>query len=265
MNTLRIATAQFPVSAHIKRNLTYMTDLIKRAKKKRADIAHFSEACLGGYAGVEFNSWEGYDWEALNDSEQQLRELAKDLNIALVYGTNYRAAQNDIRNALVHISNEGKRVCRYDKRFCTSGDLKFYTAGKRFITFEINGFKCGLLICYDVRFPELYRAYKKRHVQILFQSFYNARKEAANIHTQIMRQSMQAHAATNYFYISGNNSSGYYQSWPSIFVLPDGTIQSSCRQHRTDLIINEISSQDRFYDASGAYRDRAVAGTLYSQ
>ena len=265
MAKLRIATAQFPVSASIGRNYGYIADLSARAKKEGAEIVHFSETCLGGYAGTEFKSWEGYDWRGLKGAEAELRALAKGLKIGLVYGTNHRVAQGDVRNALVYVSKEGKRVCRYDKRFCTGGDLRFYRAGQRFATFSINGFKCGLLVCYDVRFPELYRAYKKKRVQVIFQSFYNARSRGANIHTQIMRPTLQARAASNYFYISGNNSSGHYQSWPSVFVDPDGTIRASCRQHRTDLMVNQIDSSATFYDASGPFRQRAMDGVLFSQ
>ena len=42
--------------------------------------------------------------------------------------------------------------------------------------FTVNGILCGVLICFDVRFPELYRAYKKLGVHLLFHSFYNARQ-----------------------------------------------------------------------------------------
>ena len=265
MSRLRIATAQFPVAASIARNLRHMRQLLEKAKAQKADVVHFSEACLGGYAGVEFKSWHGYDWPALKAAEAELERQAKQLRVAIVYGTNHRVAAADIRNALVYISAAGERVARYDKRFCTGGDLKYYKSGRRFITFEIKGFTCALLICYDVRFPELYRAYKQRGTQVLFQSFYNARRQSANIHTAIMRPSLQAHAASNYFYISGNNSSGYYQSWPSVFVLPNGVIKASCRQHRTGLIVNEVDSKDQFYDASGAFRERAMAGVLYSE
>ena len=80
-----------------------------------------------------------------------------------------------------------------------------------------------------------------------------------------MRATLQARAAINYLYISANNSSGYYQAWPSVFVLPDGTIVKSCRRHRTDLIVNEISSKDEYYDASAPFRNRAMAGALYSE
>ena len=65
MVKLHVATAQFPVSASIARNLHYMRQLTQHAKVQKADVVHFSETCLGGYAGAEFKSWDGYDWAEL--------------------------------------------------------------------------------------------------------------------------------------------------------------------------------------------------------
>ncbi len=126
MPKLRIATAQFPVAASVARNLNYMLELTQRAKAQKAHVVHFSETCLGGYAGAEFKSWDGYDWPALKRAEEKLRQLAKKQRIGIIYGTNHRLSSSDIRNALVYISAMGKRVARYDKRFCTRGDLNFY-------------------------------------------------------------------------------------------------------------------------------------------
>lgn len=190
--------------------------------------------------------------------------VSRHLAIHIVYGTNHRAGPGDVRNALWYVAPTGKRVARYDKRFCTTEDLDYYTSGKRFTAFNINGFRCGLMICHDFRYPELFRAYKKRGVQLMLASFYNARAAGRGIHSVICKPSLQGDAASNYLYISANNSSGYYQSWPSMFILPDGTVPSTAPQHRTALLVNEISSTDKYYDAAAAFRDRAMRGVLYS-
>jgi predicted amidohydrolase len=265
LNDLTIATAQFPVSKNINKNLNYIKKLTHQAKKEKADLIHFSETCLGGYAGIEFSNWDTYDWKLQRLAEVEILQLAKKLNIGIMYGSNHWISINDIRNSLKYVSREGELVARYDKRFCTERDLLYYKSGREFSSFEINGFKCGLLICFDSRFPELYREYRKLNIQLIFQSFYNARTDGRNIHTVITSPTLQTRAATNYFYISASNSSGYYQSWASIFVLPDGAIKSSCRQHRTGLITNTISKKDTYYDASKSYRTRSISGVLYSE
>ena len=265
MSKLRIATAQFPVSRFLPRNLDYMVKLATQAKSKGADIVHFSETCLGGYAGVEFSSWDGYDWALLKDLEEEVPRLARKLRIHIVYGTNHRMGPNDVRNALWYVTAKGERAGRYDKRFCTTEDLNFYKSGRRFTAFDIKGFRCGMIICHDFRYPELFRAYKKQGVDVILASFYNARAAGHGIHSVVCKPSMQGDAASNYLYISANNSSGYYQSWPSLFILPDGTVASAAPQHRTALLVNEISSSDRYYDAAAAFRDRAMRGVLYSE
>ncbi len=264
MNKITIATTQFPVSGNIKRNFNYMKKLVYEAKDSGSDIVHFPEVSLGGYAGTDFISWKKYNWEVQNTAEDEIIKLADSLDIGIIYGSNHKNSDGTINNSLVYVSNNGETLAGYDKRFCTERDLKYYTPGKHFSVFTINGFKCGMLICYDLRFPELYREYRKMDIKILFQSFYNARSNGSNIHSVIMRPTLQARAATNYFFISASNASGFYQSWASVFIEPDGVIKSSCLRHRSGLVINSISETDTYYDAGGPFRNRALSGVLYS-
>jgi predicted amidohydrolase len=147
--------------------------------------------------------------------------------------------------------------------FCTKQDLNFYTPGDHFSVFEIEGIKCGVLICHDVRYPELYRRYYTLGARCLFHSFYNATAQGRTIHTVIIRPTLQARAATNHFWISVSNASGYYQGWPSVFIVPDGTIVGSLRQHRTGMMLNCVDTEEEFVDKC-SFRDLAVQGILHS-
>ena len=68
---ITIATCQFPVTSNIRRNLGYVKRQMRSAREQGADLAHFSECCLGGYAGVDLPSLEGYDWDLLQRSVQR--------------------------------------------------------------------------------------------------------------------------------------------------------------------------------------------------
>jgi predicted amidohydrolase len=57
------------------------------------------------------------------------------------------------------------------------GDLAHYTPGDHPSVWELRGVRCGALVCYDYRFPELYREYKREGVELVFHSFH-----AANVH-----------------------------------------------------------------------------------
>ncbi len=76
--------------------------------------------------------------------------------------------------------------------------------------------------------------------------------------------SLQAQAATNYFWFSAPNASTYYQTWPSVFIQPDGVIVQSLRQNRAGVMVNTVDAGKKFYDASRRFRDRAMKGILNS-
>ena len=262
---VRIATVQFPVSGDIGRNARYVRRYVDAAADLGADVVHFSEAALSGYAGNDFETWEGYDWDRLVGETEGVCAYAKERGVWVVLGSAHRLTGERLpHNSLYVINAAGAIVDRYDKRFCTGGDLDYYSPGDHFSVFIVAGVTCGLLICYDVRFPELYRHYKRLGVQCMFHSFWNARAAGANIHTVIMRASLQCRAATNYMWISATNSSARYQSWPGVFLTPDGRIERSLRRHRSGIMVSDVDPRTRFYDAAGPYRGRAMRGVLHS-
>ncbi|MCP4261923.1 MAG: carbon-nitrogen hydrolase family protein [Planctomycetes bacterium] len=247
----------------MKRNSKNICDYLRKAKKAKADIVHFSECALSGYVGTDFPNFSVYDWDLLKKETQRIMSLAAKLKLWVVLGSTHRLTEpNKPHNSLYLINAEGKIVDRYDKRFCTTGDLRRMTPGNKFVYFTIKGVKCTLLICFDVRFPELYRPLYKEGVNCVFQSFYNARQKGPSIHTQIMRQTMQCRAATNRLWMSCSNSSGYYCPYPSCFIQPDGKIVQQLKMNRPDIMINSVDLNRKFYDPMVDFRDMVLAGAL---
>ena len=263
VGVLKVATCQFAVSSSIKRNSRTICGFLRKAKKSKADIVHFSECALSGYVGTDFASFDGYNWGLLREKTEKIMALAGQLGLWVVLGSTHRLTEpNKPHNSMYLINPKGKIVDRYDKRFCTKGDLRRLTPGNRFVYFSINGVKCSLLICFDLRFPEIYRELYKQKVNCIFQSFYNARQKGPSVHTHIMRQTMQCRAATNYFWISMANSSGYYSPYPSCFIQPDGKIIKQLRQNRAGMMVNTVDISKKFYDPMAEFRDMVIAGAL---
>jgi hypothetical protein len=73
---------------------------------------------------------------------------------------------------------------------------------------------------------------------------------------------MQCHAATNYFWMSMSNSSGYYAPYASCLIQPDGVIAAQARLNRSALLIGTVDTTRQFYDPMKDFRDLAVAGKL---
>ncbi len=261
---IRIASCQFPVSADINENFRWIRNQIIEAKLKKADIVHFPECALSGYPGADMKTLDNFNWDVLFRDTDSILALAKELEIWIILGSMHRlSGNNKPHNSLYLIDPEGNIADRYDKRFCTAGDLNYFSPGDHFVTFKINGVNCGLLICYDIRFPELYRQYRKLEADVIFQSFYNARQKKGSIHPLIMPVTAQAIAGSNYFYMSLTNSSAA-ESWPCHFITPDGLIQNKLATNEAGMLISDIDISRQYYDASKPFRMDAINGKLNS-
>jgi len=261
---ITVASCQFPISDNIYQNYKWIEEQVIESKLKKADVVHFAECALSGYPGTDFQTMDGFEWDILHAMTDSIMLIAKEMEIWIVLGSIHQLSDNNKpHNSLYVINPEGKIIDRYDKRFCTSGDLKYFSPGDHFVNFEVNGVRCGLLICYDLRFPELYREYRKSGIDLIFQSFYNARQKKGSIHPLIMPVTSQARAATNYFYMSLTNSSAP-ESWPCYFITPDGLVKNKLTVNEPGILISEMDINKKYYDASGAYRENAMNGKLNS-
>ncbi len=290
---LNVATCQFPTSGDTQSNFRYLSQLMEEAKQQGADVAHFPEAGLSGYAGADLENYAGYDWELLRERTLDLIHLAGRLRLWTILGSSHKlSAPHKPHNSLYIIDNEGQLIDRYDKRFCSgdvlekTGDLAHYSPGDHFSVFEINGIRCGTLICYDYRYPELYREYKRKGVQLMFHSFHAAHFSPERLRESeewigpeyhsyncaatytypgiTMPATMIAAAASNHMWISCPNSSAMENCWGSFFVRADGIITGQLDRHSPGILFSKIDSEAELYDSTAAWRGNALSGILHS-
>ena len=110
-----------------------------------------------------------------------------------------------IYNSLVHFDDTGLIISRYRKihLFDLAEEDKNYSAGKNIVITKVNNVKIGLSICYDLRFPELYRFYAKQKVDIIVNI---ANWPIQRIHHwQVL---LQAHSIANQCFTIGVNRVG---------------------------------------------------------
>lgn len=111
--------------------------------------------------------------ETLEESKaiKMLQEIAKKFNVNIIGGSFVRKDGDKLFNTCPVIGRNGELICTYDKNhlFSYLGDTEnsYITVGSNPVMVEIEGVKLGLTICYDIRFPEIYRAYRKAGADIL--------------------------------------------------------------------------------------------------
>ena len=112
---------------------------------------------------------------------------------------------NLIYNTLIHVKPDGSLVKLYRKvhPFSYSSENKHYNAGTKPAITKIKKWKIGLTICYDLRFPELFRKYgkKKTHLIVTIANWPDTRIEH-------WRTLLKARAIENQCYVAGVNRVG---------------------------------------------------------
>lgn len=139
------------------------------------------------------------------ETEEFLARTAREFGVFMLGGVINTAADGRGRNEAVVFSPEGKEIVRYCKMqpFTAGGESKHYVAGEEVVTFVWQNFVVAPFICYDLRFPELFRAAIRRRAQ-LFTVIANW--PVARIQHWITL--LQARAIENQAYVAGVNRCG---------------------------------------------------------
>ena len=117
--------------------------------------------------------------EGKNEHFKNIQNLAKKFNVYLLGGSAATLKDGKVYNTTYNFSPTGILLSYYDKIHLFAVNLrgkenstvidegKVYSSGNELNTLDINEFKLGTSICFDLRFPELYREYFKQGVNLL--------------------------------------------------------------------------------------------------
>jgi predicted amidohydrolase len=262
---LKIATSQFAVDSNIPKNLANIKKQIKIAADKGANLIHFSECSLSAYAGIDFEKYTSESNQQILNGIAEICQLAQQYNIWVIFGTHlFEAKMEKPYNSLFVVTNRGEIEKRYDKRLLAGFDMDWYTAGNEPGIFNINGVKCGLLICHEWRYPELYREYYKLGVDLLFQSWYDGnysekeyQEDGKNL-GEVIPGFVRGNAANNKLWISASNTSKKQSGFPAFVVQPDGGVLGKLKRNISGVLISEIDFDVEYIDLSSHLRDKVI-------
>lgn len=96
--------------------------------------------------------------------------LAKELHVNIVAGSVANRKADGYYNTAYVFDRTGACIAEYDKihAFTPMGEQESFRQGERPCLFTLEGRRCGIIICYDIRFPELTRTLTVQGVDILF-------------------------------------------------------------------------------------------------
>lgn len=142
---------------------------------------------------------------AAREDETFLARLADEFEVTVVGGVITRNAAGLVHNEAVAFGPDGNLLARYAKQrvFSPGGEAAVHSPGSTTVTFPWNGFTVAPLVCYDLRFPELFRAAVAQGADLLAViASWPARRER---HWLTL---LQARAIENQAYVVGVNRVG---------------------------------------------------------
>lgn len=96
--------------------------------------------------------------------------LARELNVNIVCGSVANRRSDGFYNTAYVFDRAGAAAAEYHKThlFTYAGEHTYFRPGTRACRFELDGARCGLIICYDLRFPELTRTLALQGTDLIF-------------------------------------------------------------------------------------------------
>lgn len=156
---MRIATIQFDVEDDPDQNVRRAERRICDAAAEGADLVILPEIWNVGY--FSFDRYENAAESIDGPTTTRLRETAADLGIYLHGGSIIERRGDDLYNTSLFIGPDGELLDTYRKMHLfgyDSQETQLLTPGEHIVTVDTEFGTVGMTTCYDLRFPELYRA-----------------------------------------------------------------------------------------------------------
>lgn len=180
--------------------------------------------------------------------------LARDLGVILHIGSlALKAADGQVANRALVFGRDGEVLARYDKIHLFDVDLPnreswresaIYRAGDRAVVADLPWLRMGVAICYDIRFPHLFRAYAHAGAEALTAPAAFTR-QTGEAHWHILQR---ARAIENGAFVvsaaqAGHHADGRDTYGHSLIVSPWGEVMAEAGGEGPEVILAEIDPE----------------------
>ncbi|MBQ8893241.1 MAG: carbon-nitrogen family hydrolase [Clostridia bacterium] len=149
-------------------NFSHAERLIGEAMREKPDVLVLPETWNTGFFPKEHLTEL-----CCNDGDTvkaRIGSLAQKYGVNIVAGSVSNVRNGKVFNTAMIFDRQGACIAEYDKThlFTPMGEQDYYTGGDHLCRFTLDGIKCGMIICYDIRFPELTRTLSLPGMDMLF-------------------------------------------------------------------------------------------------
>lgn len=239
------------------KNLIIAADWIAQAAHQNADWIIFPETSFTG-----FSMHTDITIPLADMAIQAMQKLAKKYHIAIGFGVMKKAdciSHRQCANHYLVVDSSGNILTDFTKLhpFSSTGEDKITQSGNNIVTGTLSGIPFSTLICYDLRFPEVFRIAAQRASLILVPANWLAKRHA---HFSIL---LRARAIEQQVYILGVNCTGTQEGnhflGGSCFWNPEGKALLQCDDKPQLQIVEWVDDVAAYRSSFSCFYDARIA------
>lgn len=247
---MRIGLYPFPSQKDISKNLTHIHDGFVLAKQENVDLLVFHECALCGYPPLE-TEIELINEDSIQEALNQVRNEVLHYSIGCAIGT-IRYENGSRYNSMVVFNEKGEEIGRYDKSSLWGYDLENFQHGQTDGLMTIKDIKVGFRICFDIRFPELFRKWRNK-VDVGIVCFSDTSETYSQARYDIIKAHLITRAVENVVPILSVNSLSFYPTAPNLVLSSGGQILHESNQTTPHLFTYDLRKQELTFGERGIH------------
>ncbi len=212
---MKVALIQLNSTSDMEKNYKKFLYFLELSKANKADLVIFPENTfyigkIDNYKKIAEKFKKDYLPEILNEVKSHGLDI-------ILGGVPFLKTEKELVNRLLYINSDGVIEKYYDKIHLfqidnsnsSLNEAAYLTRGNEIVTIEKHGFILGFSICYDLRFPEIYRALIDRGANVLIIPAAFTYKTGKLHWVELLR----ARAIENQSYVFGVNQVGEHENY----------------------------------------------------
>ena len=241
MPMLRIAAYPFASSGNIRENLSHLLMGMKLAAAHQVQLLVFHECALCGYPPVE-TPLDAVD-ESENERKEALHILAekcREYRLHVLLG-DVRTENGQRFNTVYWIASDGKIQPCYDKKALWGWDRDHFAPGQLPGLLTLEGIRIGVRVCFDVRFPELFRPFFRQQIPLCILLMSDTTAQPDPERYALIAGHIRSRAAENVMTVLSVNSLSRNSGAPTAVFDQNGRIAAALEPGQEDLLCYDFS------------------------
>lgn len=235
---MKIGAYQFTVTKDISANFNKVHTALQRAKKNDVRLMVFPECALTGYPSRDITSPAEVDFEKLEEVYVQLQDFADQNDIYVMAGTITNDNEKYYNTAMCF--RPYQEPFHYRKRALWGWDQDNFDMGNEEGVLEIDGFKVGVRICFEVRFPEFFRELYDRQTDFNVILFYDVADFDDVERYDLIKAHIRTRAVENVTETLAVDAIAPYQTAPTALYGKSGQVLKELKRNTEDFLFFDL-------------------------